>query len=191
MMLNVTAVTSDHLGASPLRELLAPQRYSDLVAAFRRKVIADATLDPHLASDAPADLYVEPSTGRLLVRCGFTGSTFFLDWSGQESELDDLVEYAAGQSTYLLLSERARDGSTGWESVTARAALAPVTSVSHGSRWPTCLAWSGPVTNSELRLLILGTIWTHEPASRPDRSRGSARRSPCPVGEWARSPWRP
>jgi hypothetical protein len=115
MMLSVTAVTSDHLGASPLRELLAPQRYGGLVVAFRRKVVADATLDPDLASDAPVDLYVEPSTGRLLVRCGFTGSTFFFDWSGQDSELDDLVEDAAGQSAYRLLSERARDGSTGWE----------------------------------------------------------------------------
>lgn len=108
-------VTSDHLGASPLRELLAPQRYDGLVAAFKRKVVAEAALDSDLASDATVDLYLERSTGRILVRCGFTGSTFFLDWSGRESELDDLVEDAAGESAYLLLSERARDGSTGWE----------------------------------------------------------------------------
>ena len=115
MMPSVTPVTSDHLGASPVRELLAPQRYDGLVAAFKRKVVAEATLDSDRASDATVDLYLERSTGRILVRCGFTGSTFFRDWSGRESELDDLVEEAASESAYLLLSERARDGSTGWE----------------------------------------------------------------------------
>ena len=114
-MPSLTPVTSDHLGGTPLQEQLAPQRYDGLVADFKRKVVDEAALDPSVAGEALVDLYLERSTGRLLVRCGFTGSTFFLDWSGQESELDALVDYAAGQSAYLLRSERQRDGQTGWE----------------------------------------------------------------------------
>src|SRR5262245_66569991 len=114
-MPSIAAVTGDHLGGAPLRERLTPQTYDRLVAAFRSKVIEQAALNPRLAGEVPVDLYVERSSGRLLVRCGFTGSTFFLDWSGEVSELDGLVEHAAGDSAYLMRDEQARYGPTGCE----------------------------------------------------------------------------
>jgi hypothetical protein len=108
-------VTGDHLGGAPLRERLAPQTYDRLIAAFRSKVIDEAALNPRRAGDVPVAVYVERSSGRLLVRCGFTGSTFFLDWSGDASELDRLVANAAGEAAHLLRDERARHGPTGFE----------------------------------------------------------------------------
>ncbi|HKE72969.1 MAG TPA: DUF4032 domain-containing protein [Acidimicrobiales bacterium] len=83
---------------------VGPHAYDELAAAYVDAVAAQAGIDPSTIPRGIVEFMVEDGTGRLVVRCGFTGQTFLLDWSGDEAELSLLVADAAGQAAYLLAS---------------------------------------------------------------------------------------
>jgi hypothetical protein len=83
---------------------VGPHAYDELAAAYVDGVARQAGIDPATVPRGIVEFLVEDGTGRLAVRCGFTGSTFFLDWSGDEADLSLLVADAAGQAAYLLAS---------------------------------------------------------------------------------------
>jgi tRNA A-37 threonylcarbamoyl transferase component Bud32 len=83
---------------------VGPHAYDELAAAYVDAVARQAGIDPDGVPRGIVELLVEDGTERLVVRCGLTGSTFFLDWSGDEAALSHLVADAAGQAAYLLAS---------------------------------------------------------------------------------------